>query len=370
MKALYEQVYESLKQEIISAKYNIGDQVPSEKELSESFQVSRITSKKALEKLMNEGYVYRQRGKGTFVANFTNKPLQQSKYKKPLFGLVVTKWDDSYGSGLVLTMEGAANDKCMIITKSSFGIPEQEDKIVKELLDFGVDGLIIFPAQAEHYSSEILKMVVDKFPLVLIDRSFKGIAATSVSTDNRTAAKMGIDYLFELGHEQVGVLMPAAYETTTIEDRLDGIVNAFAEKNVVVNRELWCSDIKSTLPTPQAARAKDIEAIKDHIKKYPQMTALFALEYNIALLAKKAVEQLGLRVPQDISIICFDSPPWSELQWNFTHLKQNEEELGRLSIKRMLDMYQGESEIKQDRIPASLRIGQTTAPIQTRHLSS
>ncbi|MFD2922999.1 GntR family transcriptional regulator [Halobacillus naozhouensis] len=362
MKSLYEQVYESLKNEIISSKYKVGDRVPSETNLSEMFQVSRITSKKALEKLRNEGYVYRQRGKGTFVASFqtSHKGTPHRNTDKPLFGLIVTNFNDSYGSKLITSIEKASTDQCMVILKCSLGDAEREEKLVKELLDFGVDGLIVFPAQAEHYSSEILKMVVDKFPLVLIDRSFKGVAATSVSTENEEAAKTGAHYLLDLGHEHIGVLIPENFETTTIEDRLNGIVNAFAEKKGIVNRDLWCSDIKSTLPTPLATKEEDIKVITQHLKNNPHITALFALEYNIAVLAKIAIQQLGFRVPEDISIICFDSPEWNDLQMDFTHLKQNEQELGQLAVKRLLDMHNGEFTIKKDRISAKLITGSST----------
>ncbi|WP_163537549.1 LacI family DNA-binding transcriptional regulator [Gracilibacillus sp. YIM 98692] len=367
MKSLYEQVYETLKKEITSGKHKVGDRIPSEKKLSETFEVSRITSKKALEKLMHEGYVYRQRGKGTFVSDFQNEKNANKnsvKKKTPLFGLIVTSLgDDAFGSGFVNSIIEESSGKSLIILKSSLGVPEREEQIVKELLDYGVDGIIVSPAQGEHYGSEILKMVVNKFPLVLIDRTFKGIAATSVSTDNQEAAKKGVNFLFELGHEDIGVMMPTNYGATTIENRLSGIVSAFAEKQVKVNRDLWCSEIKSTLPIPQATPEEDIEIIKQHIRDNPEMTAIFALEYAIALLVKNAVEQLGMDVPKDISILCFDSPSRTDVVCNFTYIKQNEEELGKTALQRLLGMYQGEAAIKKDRIPAELIIGNTTKAI-------
>ncbi|QGH32676.1 GntR family transcriptional regulator [Gracilibacillus salitolerans] len=362
MKSLYEQIYESLKQDIISAKYKVGDQVPSEKELSEYFNVSTITTKKALEKLTHEGFVYRKRGKGTFVSKNTidMKIVKHDvQTKKPLFGLILTTFDDSFGNKLIASLEEASQDECFIILRRSLSIPNREDKVIRELLEYGIDGLIISPAKAEHYSLEILKMIVNQFPLVLIDRSFKGLATTSVSTDNEQAAKMGINHLLELGHENIGILIPKDNGTTTIEDRIKGIVEATAEKKVIVNRDLWCSDIKSPYPT-HADTKKDIEVIMNHIKKNRNITALFALEYNIAVLAKQAVEQLKLKIPEDISILCFDSPPRNALEWNFTHLQQNEEEIGRLALNNLLEMYNGNFIIDDIRVSATLIEGDTT----------
>ncbi|WP_085524520.1 GntR family transcriptional regulator [Tuberibacillus sp. Marseille-P3662] len=363
MRSLYEQVYQSLKQDIGSDKYQAGDRLPSEKEVSESFQVSRITSKKALEKLAAEGFVYRQRGKGTFVAE-DKKMNRQAKAsnKKPLFGLVVTNFDDSFTSHLISSIEEASSNQCFIILKRSLGDPKREETIVKELLDFGVDGLIIFPAQAEHYSSEILKMVVNQFPFILIDRCFKSVAATSISTKNEEAAKLGINYLFELGHDHIGILSPYMIETTTIEARFNGIIEAYAEKQVRIDRDLWCSDIRSTAPIPQADIEEDIEVIKQHIQKNPHISALFAFEYNIAVLAKRAAEQLDLRVPNDLSILCFDGPEYNVLGWNFTRLKQNEQEIGKLAVNTLMDMCRHEPfTVRNERISATLIEGDSTS---------
>lgn len=369
MKLLYEQVYDSLKQDILSEKYRVGDRIPSEKELSDTFGVSRITSKKALEKLRKEGYVYSQRGKGTFVAEFKTNGSKSAVTERPLFGLVMTSYGDSFGNTLLASLEKAADEKCYLILKLSFGSPEREEKIIKELIDYGVSGLIVYPAQARHYSSEILKMVVNKFPLVLIDRAYKGISAAAFSTDNAAAAQEGTDYLINLGHEDIGVLMPSNYETTTIEDRLSGIVASFAEEKLIVNRKLWCSDLKSTLPTPQATKREDIEVIKKYLQKNPEITAIFALEYTIGLLAKMAIEELGLHVPNDISIICFDSPPVSYHGWNFTHLEQNEAEVGRLAVDRLMEMYRGNFDTSNKLIPATLKEGSTTGPAAVKRLN-
>ncbi|QGH35981.1 GntR family transcriptional regulator [Gracilibacillus salitolerans] len=364
MEALYQQVYQYIKTDITNGKFQVGDRIPSEKELAEKFEVSRITSKKALEKLMNEGYVYRQRGRGTFVADFANSQKQQpSEAKKPLFGLIMTSLDASFGNDLVTALTEDTDEGFFLLLKISLGLPDKEEQMMQDLMELGVDGMIVAPAHSKHYSSEILKMVVNKFPVVLIDRSIKGIGVTSVSTDNQEAAQTGVNYLFDIGHKHIAVLMPSNYETTTIEDRIAGIVHAYAEKNVKVDKSLWHADIHSTLPYPLASKEEDIESIKKHIQKHPEITAIFALEYNIALLAKKAIEELNMKVPEDISIICFDSPPQNDLELNFTHLKQNEKELGKKTIKRLMDMYNGDPHIIKDEISATLVEGKTTRPV-------
>src|SRR5579883_1591452 len=67
----YEQIYQLLRQKIVSGELQPGDMVPSETELIEQYEVSRITARQALEALVNEGLIYRERGRGSFVAHPT-----------------------------------------------------------------------------------------------------------------------------------------------------------------------------------------------------------------------------------------------------------------------------------------------------------
>jgi GntR family transcriptional regulator len=70
---IYHQLYEILRDHILSGDWKVGDLVPPEPELMETFDVSRITVRKAVELLANENLVYKRRGKGTFVSMATLK---------------------------------------------------------------------------------------------------------------------------------------------------------------------------------------------------------------------------------------------------------------------------------------------------------
>jgi GntR family transcriptional regulator len=67
---LYRQVEHVLEEKIKTGQWVIGYQVPTEQELADHFDVSTITVKRAIIDLVNKGYLYRQRGKGTFVSEF------------------------------------------------------------------------------------------------------------------------------------------------------------------------------------------------------------------------------------------------------------------------------------------------------------
>lgn len=66
---LYYQLEEQIKKSIESEELRPGDALPSERELSESYQISRMTVRQAITNLVNKGYLFREKGKGTFVTS-------------------------------------------------------------------------------------------------------------------------------------------------------------------------------------------------------------------------------------------------------------------------------------------------------------
>ncbi|MDQ0063686.1 GntR family transcriptional regulator [Paenibacillus harenae] len=380
---MYERIFAALRDQILNGHFAVGDRVPSEKELADEYKVSRITSKKALEMLSVDKLIVRKPGRGSFVADpgeRTGAPADDSgsvprrgakSGNKPLIGLLITDFSESYGTGLVHGMEEASRKHdSYLIVRRTFGNPSYEEETIKGLLEMEVDGLIIMPAQGEFFNAEILKLVIGKFPFVLVDRHLKGISAGSICTDNAAGAKQGIEYLFELGHRHIGLLTPPPVDTTAVEERIEGFVQAHAEKGIAVDRELWLDDILSTLPSAftDENRVKDILKIKEHLRKNPHITALFAMEYNIALLARDAARQLGLSVPGDLSIICFDCPAVNG-QFSFTHLQQQQEEIGRIAFEHILMLREEQRTPNRTTLEAILIEGESTAIARSTKLA-
>ncbi|WP_173915493.1 GntR family transcriptional regulator [Halobacillus sp. Marseille-Q1614] len=76
---MYYQIEEDIKRRISTEEYSPSDMIPSERELSETYQVSRMTVRQAVTNMVNEGVLYREKGRGTFVAD--------KKIEQPLQGL-------------------------------------------------------------------------------------------------------------------------------------------------------------------------------------------------------------------------------------------------------------------------------------------
>ncbi len=375
---MYEQLYTALLEAIRAGKFKAGDRVPSEKELAEEYGVSRITSKKALEMLASDGKITRKQGRGSFVSEEPRPAAEEPRErhesieavrngepegKQTLIGLVMAEFADSYGTGLLSSIERTSTEHgALLMLRRSFGDHEKEKEAIRALLRSGVDGMIIFPSHGEHFNAEILKLVIGEFPLVLIDRYLKGVATTSVSTDNVSAARAATEHLLDLGHRHIALITVPPVDTTAVEDRVDGFIQAHAERGVMIDKSIWLSGITSTLPNSfkEPYIGKDIAQIKAHLQRHGNITAVFAMEYHIALLVKAAAEELSLRIPQDLSILCFDSPPDPFGHYFFTHMMQDQEQMGRIATESVLSLMRGEKPQNKLFLQAKLVAGEST----------
>jgi GntR family transcriptional regulator, arabinose operon transcriptional repressor len=371
---LYQKIYDHLREQIRAGRYAPGDRVPSEKELIEQYGVSRITTKKALEMLTKDGLIVRMPGKGSYVSG-GEAPGRSGKPTPPaarsngaLIGLVLPDFSDSYGTGLVsgVEQECSDNDRFTVLRRSN-GRQDSEERIIEALVGMGVGGIVIMPVLDEHYSKRILRLVLDGFPLVFVDRHLNGITAPFAGTDNIAAAKKGADHLLDLGHTRISLVTPPA-STTTLADRSEGFVRSHAERGVGIDQSLWCNEIVSTMPRMGTEEniAADVGRIRSLVKRNPDITCFFATEYNIALIIRQALNELGRRIPEDVSILCFDGPRNHVGTPLFTHLRQRETEMGAIATRLLLRQIGGEKVTEKIFLEAELVEGISTRQISRK----
>jgi GntR family transcriptional regulator, arabinose operon transcriptional repressor len=375
---LYEKIFNDLLNQIKTGKLNVNDRVPSEKELANQFQVSRITSKKSLDKLAQLGVIERIRGKGSYVAKslpdlseleksegrkLSSKPLQ----RKGIIGLIIPDFfSDSYGRDVLRSIERRCSENNYnVMIKLTYGIQEVEDLAIHSLIQQGVTGLIIYPVNGEHYTEGLLRLVLNKFPLVLIDRYLKGIPACSVYTDNKDASQMLTNYLLDRGHQHIAFISPPEEYTSSIEERILGFTSAYLQRGLAVNPDYLITELFSTLPSFNQSKEsiEDQLKLKEFIQKNPQVTAFIACEYEIAVVLTHVLKSLGKVIPDDCSITCFDHSinPYNNLI--FTHIKQNEDLMGTLAVDCIIDQLQHKFGSKQNVIDFCLVEGDTTKEI-------
>lgn len=356
---LYEQVYSSILDDIRSGKLKRGERIPSEKELAEQFDVSRITTKKALELLSQADIIQRIRGKGSYVSDvLPNVSHLESeldhhpetshitKDNKKIIGLVIPDFSDAFGTKMVGSIEENCSKKnSHLIIKGTYGKIDEERRAIQSLIKLRVDGLIVFPVHGEHYNTTLLQLVIDGYPLVLVDRYLKGIPACSIYTDNKKGAGELTTYLLGQGHRDIAFLSPPEQNTSTIEDRIQGFSMALSQHGLRFNPNYLLTDLFSTLPMSLSNDKvnHDKKTLRDFIHNHPQLTAFVACEYNLANILSQVLNEE--RHADEYEIVCFDSLYDSLGAPMYTHIHQNEALIGETAVKLLL------SQIKGDKVP-------------------
>ena len=166
-----------------------------------------------------------------------------------------------------------------------------------------------------------------------------GLSVPFVGTDNVTAAYKATEYLFSNGHTNICFMSPPPKNTSAIEERIEGHLKYYSEQKTAVNNDLWLTDIQSTIPDQNTKSniEKDIIRIKEHLENNRSITAILAVEYQIALLASRAIQSIGKSIPEDFSVVCFDAPRTLLPDPFFTSIHQKEYEIGNRAFVMLLD---------------------------------
>ncbi|MGE7826702.1 GntR family transcriptional regulator [Paenibacillus sp. NPDC093718] len=344
---LYQRVQEYIREMISSQVLEVGDRIPTEKELMERFGVSKITVVNALSGLVNERIITRVPGKGTFVSEpeyeipttspksaVKPNPKTSGDMGTRLIGLIMPSIYDYFTIRLIQGIQQALNEndyRCVIYL--SEGDIDKEKEAIKTCCKIGVEGLLIFPVDEELFNEEILSMKFAGFPFVLIDRYLPGVETHYIASDGRLGVNMAVNYLWELGHRDIAICSDSPIQTVTVQERIDGYMNAFKEKGSLINPAHIVTDFE----------IGSLEQAETHpLYRYIQnrmATAYITLNGSLGVKIYQIARQAGLKVPEDISIISFDDPTSIIEGYSmFTHVKQFERDMGYRAAYTLLEV--------------------------------
>lgn len=345
---LYQQIQNKIIERIKEGTWRVGDRVPSEKELMDEFHVSQITTKNALAGLADKGIVERIKGKGTFVieSSFTGS-MAQNQTSSGLIGLIIPTMKTKVEQDFVNFLEQYVTEKGYnLVIKISRESQIKEAEAIQTFRAIGVEGIIIFPAEKETYNEAVLRLTLDKFPLVLIDRYMKNISTYSVSSENTQGAFEAISYLLNKGHEQIALISPLITNTVT-EERAKGFEQAFLRKGITIDKNLWL-----TLPFDKISVHETPALIKQFLMENPQLACLFTMNAELAQYAYRAILEVQKESFHPIELVTFDSPGIEGV----TFVQQDIQQCSKDTVKLLMQQLAGEYNPKRIFIPVNLVI--------------
>ncbi|MFP4016637.1 MAG: GntR family transcriptional regulator, partial [Halanaerobiales bacterium] len=234
-KPLYLQISDYILEKIKDHSYDVGDTIPPERDLSQQFNVSRVTVRKAIKELVHLGYLYRVQGKGTFVFGKDSVNIKKNKS----IGVILDYCHKELESRILKGIEEILDMYNYSMTfKSSNNDYKKEAETIQRMKNEGIEGLIILPAEDQKDSTAIVDLKSEQYPFVLIDRRLQDCETDCVMSDNKNGSYLAVEYLFQLGHERVGFIKGNYSHTSSIEDRITGYRNALDEYSIGFDENL------------------------------------------------------------------------------------------------------------------------------------
>ena len=231
-----------------------------------------------------------------FAPNEVARSLKTKQTR--VIGVVIPELSNAFITSIISTMEDLLRQKnYAVIVCDCRSDARQEMEAVRFLLNRRVDGLINMPSDM---SGAPLRPALDAgIPVVLVDRLIDALEGqvSAVVIDNVRAAEKAVELLVTNGHRRIGLVLgePGLYTT---DCRLQGYLNVLKARNIEARPE----DICYGDYTMQGG----YQAVQGMMERPDRPTALFITNFEMTLGGMLALNQGGIRVPEDVSVIGFD----------------------------------------------------------------
>ncbi|MEP6779808.1 MAG: LacI family DNA-binding transcriptional regulator [Gemmatimonadaceae bacterium] len=225
-----------------------------------------------------------------------------------------------------------------------------ERRALDTLLELRVDGLILAsPMLAVNAITAVSKEV----PVVLVARRARMGTVDSVSNDETTGASLVVQYLADLGHQRIAHIDGGGGAAAA--ERRKGYERAMQRRGL----DAYMHNVAGTY-TDHGGR-QGVAALFAHATP---LTAIFVANELAALGALSALSELGLRVPDDVSVVGYDSAALAAVnQIHLTTVDQPRADMGRAAVTLLLDRFGGRRvTARQVLMPPKLVARGTTAP--------
>lgn len=278
-----------------------------------------------------------------YVANMQARSLAGGKTR--IIGLLVPGLDNGYIGEIVRGIDEEIvkfnYDLMLYTTRRRVG---SEAHYVKAISNGLTDGIIlIVPLLEREY---LVSLREHNFPYVVVDQADPLFHSSVVDATNWQGAYDATKYLLDLGHRQIA-FVKGLQGLQSAEDRLAGYKAALADYDLLFDETLVVEGDFFTPSGYQAGRAL--------IQRTPRPTAIFASNDLMALGVMQAIQEQGLNIPQDISLVGFDDIAQASLVHpRLTTVRQPLEQMGRVAVNLLVEQIEN-SEVSPRRITLATR---------------
>ncbi|MGI8969071.1 MAG: LacI family DNA-binding transcriptional regulator [Chloroflexota bacterium] len=231
---------------------------------------------------------------------------------------------------------------------------DREVSLLERLMHGTTDGaILILPSES---SAELLRLRENGYPFVVIDPETPvGDDIPVVAAAHWSGAKTATDYLIGLGHRHIAAITGPTHWAASA-DRLAGYRSALSGAGISI--------VESLIQEADFRREGGYQAARGVLAHAPRPTALFCFNDHMAVGALRAAWELGIAVPDDLSIIGFDDVQLaSAVSPRLTTIRQPLQEMGSVAVSQLYRLLDGLMiESAQVHLSTRIVVRESTAP--------
>jgi DNA-binding LacI/PurR family transcriptional regulator len=281
--------------------------------------------------------------------NFFARSLR--KQRTFTIGVIAHEIGDGYSSSVIAGIEDSARQKnYFFVTGVHRHNQELFDKYSRLLLQRGAEGIITLDFDLVHSLP---------VPAVAIPGHRENEGVTNIVLDHHRAAELAMKHLTSLGHRRIAILKGHP-DSADSETRWKAVQEVAQEIGLELDPELVIP-IESTDSTPSLG----YPFAKRLVEKKRPFTALFAYNDISAIGAIRAFREVGLRVPEDISVVGFDDIPAAAFHYpSLTTIRQPLRKMGEIAVDLLVTQIEHKGDWQREiAVQPEIAIRESTGPV-------
>lgn len=328
----YQKCYNAILKYIDTQKLAAGDKLPTEQQIMDMLQVSRITVRRALAELEQKGLVSRVQGSGSFVQKKAESPVGMDAYiplvlpgdmREPTF-LTIIRGAEDY----------LEKHSLWLTTHFAHGDEENERKVITQLAASGAKCIMIYPTHGTGNEKFFRKMQEKEIEFVFLDRISPFISGNLVQCDNVTGGYEATSHLLKQGYRRICFFCPTPItEASSLEQRLDGYRIALKEHEIPWREEYVVC----------VSGGQEEEACFEQLQSLPEPPdAYFCANDFTAVFILRCLEKRNIPVPDKVGVIGFDNcGALQHFPFTVSTMQQPYYEIGYEAAKLTCDIFEG-----------------------------
>jgi LacI family transcriptional regulator len=256
-----------------------------------------------------------------------------------IIGLVIPKttesfFTDPYFPQLTQGVAFACNDHHLTLALFLVGNEEDEEEITPRITRRGMlDGILV--QSSEKMDRLFKRLLSSSMPYLALGRPQEEEAVNYIDVDNVRGAKQATNHLLGLGYQRIGMIAGSSDSSAAI-DRTEGFRQAMSKAHRKID--------PGFIAEGDFSEISGYEAMKKILPSKPD--AIFSHSDIMALGAMRAVQEVGLKVPEDIAFVGYDDLPLASVSsTKLTTIRQPITHFGIKAVEMLIDMIENGTKV-------------------------